>query len=324
MLWPRPDQKVVPVSLELRARARKLRNRWVNQELKQLEAVRRRLLRGEVDILALGDSSFATSSPRDTDLRMIPQLVGARLGDVRVATVAGPGFSGFLYGEVLRVLGTLEQRPKAVVFSTTIRTNTMVHIRHHPRYSYPVTKKALASTESARHRIRAVGRGHDPTPADYAAFYALPVRTRWGGESTIGSYRSVLEGMGAPPWSDHVERTLFDYFHGEIIEPDDKDLPQLADFAGRLNDYGVPAYTYWCLPPLERGERHFPGEFTDHVRSNWEIVRKTLAAPAEQLTIVEPELEDLDFEDSQNANEHFSYSGRCKIADLLVAEIGRA
>ena len=310
--------------LELRARARKLRNRWVNLELRQLDGVRRQLQLGEVDVLALGDSSFTTPSPRDTDLTMIPELISERLDGARVATVAGPGFGGFLYGEILRVLGTLEQRPRAVVFSTPIRTNTMVHIRQHPRYSYPVTKKAPASTKSARHRIRAIGRGYDPTPADYDRFYALPVRTRWGGGSTIGSYRSVLEGKGAPPWSDHVERTLFDYFHGEIIEPDDKDLPQLADFAGRLNDYGVPAFTYWCLPPFERGERHFPGEFTDHVRSNWEIVRKTLAGPAQNLTIVEPELEDLDFEDSQNANEHFSYSGRCKIADLLVAEIGRA
>jgi hypothetical protein len=309
------------VSLELRARARKLRNRWVNLELRQLEGVRRRLQAGEVDVLALGDSSFSTSSPRDTDFTMIPELIGQRLDGARVATVAGPGFGGFLYGEILRILGTLEQRPQAVVFSFTIRTNTMVHIRRHPRYSYPATKKTLASTTSARHRIRALGRGHDPTPEDYERFYALPVRTRWGGGSTIGSYRKVLEGKGAPPWPEHVERTLFDYFHGEIIEPDDKDLPELTDFGTRLNDYGVPAYGYWCLPPFGRGERHFPGEFTDHVRSNWEIVHKTLTASAQDLSLVEPELEDLDFEDSQNANEHFSHSGRSKIADLVVAEM---
>ncbi|KAA1427478.1 hypothetical protein [Nocardioides antri] len=309
------------MSLELRARARKLRNRWVNLELQRLEAVRRQLQRGEVDVLALGDSSFTTPSPRDTDLRMIPELISERLDGARVATVAGPGFSGFLFGEMLRVLGTLDQRPKAVVFSCPIRTNTMVHIRHHPRYSYPTTHQALAATRSARHRIRAIGRGYDPTPEDYAAFGRLPVRSRWSGETTIDGFRNQLKGMGKPPWPDETERVLFDYFHGEVIEPDDKDLPQLTEFGTRLNEYGVPAVAYWTLPPLERGERHYPGEFTDHVRANWELVRKTLTAEAEGLTVVESDLVDEDFEDSQNATEHYSFTGRSKIADDVTAVV---
>jgi len=309
------------VPLELRARARKLRNRWVNQELKQLEGVRRRLERGEVDVLTLGDSSFSTASPRDTDFRMIPRLVGERLDGARVATIAGPGFSGHLYGELLRVLGTLEQRPKAVVFSFCIRTNTMVHIRKHPRYSYPAMHEALAATRSARHRIRSFGRGHDPTPEEYATFGGLPTHTRWSGETTIDGFRSQLKGRGPLPWPDDVERVLYDYFHGEVIEPDDKDLPQLTEFGNRLTEYGVPTVAYWTVPPLAEGERLFPGEFTSHVRSNWDLLRKTLTAATDNVTIVEPELEDDDFEDVRNANEHFSYSGRCKIADLVVAEL---
>lgn len=312
------------MALELRARARKLRNRWVNQELKQLEAVRRRLERGEVDVLALGDSSFTTPSPRDTDFRMIPRLIGERL-DARVATVAGPGFSGHLFGEMLRVIGTLDQRPKAVVFSFPIRTNTMVHIRRHPRYSYPAMHRALAEMGgSTPRRIRAFGRGHDPTPEEYAAFGRLPVRTRWSGDTTIDGFRSQLKGQGPLPWPVEVERVLFDYFHGEVIEPDDKDLPQLLEFGNRLNEYGVPTVAYWTVPPLAEGERLFPGEFADHVRSNWELVRKSLMSTAEHLTIVEPELEDDDFEDVRNANEHFSFTGRSKIADQVVAELRKS
>lgn len=310
------------MSLELRARARKLRNRWVNQELKQLEAVRRRLQRGEVDVLAFGDSSFTTPSPRDTDFRMIPRLIGERLDGARVATVAGPGFSGYLFGEMLRVIGSLDQRPKAVVFSIPIRTNTMVHIRKHPRYSYPAMHQALAEMGgSTPRRIRAFGRGHDPTPEEYAAFGKLPVRTRWSGDTTIDGFRSQLKGRGPLPWPDELERVLFDYFHGEIVEPDDRDLPQLTEFGARLDDYGVPAVAYWTLPPIAEGERLFPGEFESHVRSNWELVRKTLTSATGNLAIVEPDLEDDDFEDVRNANEHYSYSGRCKIADLVVAEL---
>lgn len=306
---------------ELRARARNVRNRLVNQELKQLQAVRRQLLRGEVDVLALGDSSFTTPSPRDTDLRMIPQLLGESLDGARVATIAGPGLSGHLYGELLRILGTLEQRPEAVVFSFPIRTNAMTHVWRHPRYSYPTTHTALAKSVSAHTRIRAVGRGHAPTPRDYEAFEEIPVRTRWGGESTIGDFRSALQGHGPLPWPAEVERVLFDYFHGEIVEADNPYLPRLAEFGARLSEYGVPAVAYWTIPPLEEGERLFPGEFTDHVRANWEVVRKTLTSTTDRLTVVEPDLEDDDFEDVRNANEHFSFSGRRKIASLVAQRV---
>lgn len=305
----------------LRARARTLRNRLVNQQLKQLQQVRNQLLRGEVDVLALGDSSFTTPSPRDTDFRMIPTLLGEQLDGARVATIASAGLSGALFGEFLRVLSGLDQRPAAVVFSFPIRTNAMTHVWRHPRYSYSTTHAALAAIRPEAPRIRAFGKGHEPFPADFQEFEKITVHTRWGGESTIGRFRTTLQGNGPHPWPPDLERMLFDYYHGEVVEPDNPYLPRLAEFGARITEYGVPAFAYWTIPPLAEGERLFPGEFADHVRGNWDVVRKTLTGATGRLTVVEPELADEDFEDVHNANEHFSLSGRLKIADLLAERV---
>lgn len=308
---------------ELRARARTFRNRWVNQELKQLEAVRRRLLRDEVDVLIVSDSSVSSYSVRDTDRTFLPTLISRQMGGARVATVAGPGYGAYLHDEILRVLTTLPNRPKALVISNAIRTNTMKHVTEHPIYNYPGTRAALATTKDARHRIRAFGRGNDPTPERYAAFEELKVTTRWGGTKTIGEFRAHVKGVGPQPWPLELERVLFDYFHGELFDETHPGLQDLERLGRRIKEYGVPAALYWCAPPMERGELHFPGEFRDQVMANWALTTDALLAGAgDALRIVDPGLvEEDDWDDPQNATEHFTYAGRVKIADALAAAL---
>lgn len=306
------------IGTRTRARARELRLRLVNQELKQLEAVRRQLLRGEVDVLVLGDSSCLSAAPGDTDRTMIPELLAQTHGS-RVACVAGPGFNAGLYAEMLRVLGTLDRRPSAVVASIVVRPSLATHVRRHPIYSYPGTRAALARTTSANRRIRAFGRGNRQTPADYALFEDLPVHSRWNGQTTIGAYRAAVKGQGPHPWPTELRRLLFDYFHGEVHTADHAGLDELRLLGRRIRDYGVPTVGYWGCPPLEQGEQLFPGEFTDFVQHNWHLVRTALLAEAEGLTVVEPTLEDSDFEFSPNATEHYTYAGRLKIAAAVAA-----
>lgn len=305
--------------LKLRFRARAWRNRMVNQELRQLELARRQLLRDEVDVLMLSDSSVTSYAPRDTDRTFIPELISRELGGARVAVVAGPGMGAYLHDEILRVLSTIPNRPKALVISEAIRCSTMKHVTEHPIYHYPETRKALARTRTAKHRIRSFGRGGLPTPEQYAAFEALEVTSRWGGTKTIGEYRAGVKGIGPLPWPREVEALVFDYFHGALFDEDHPGLADLTRLGARTKEYGVPTAVYWCPPPVERGEMHYPGEFADQVKRNWELCVRALTAGAGDLTIVEPGLiEDEDIEDPQNATEHFTYEGRVKVAQAVA------
>ena len=101
-------------------RVRKLRDRWVDHPLNQIEQARRQLLEGDVDVLVLGDSSTLCWSVHDTDRTLLPELIGQRLG-AKVVNLAGPGYGAYIFAHALRILGTLEQRPKVVVASVPIR-----------------------------------------------------------------------------------------------------------------------------------------------------------------------------------------------------------
>lgn len=132
-----------------------------------------------------------------------------------------------------------------------------------------------------------------------------------------------MKGVGPQPWPLELERVLFDYFHGELFDETHPGLQDLERLGRRIKEYGVPAALYWCAPPMERGELHFPGEFRDQVMANWALTTDALLAGAgDALRIVDPGLvEEDDWDDPQNATEHFTYAGRVKIADALAAAL---
>lgn len=304
-----------------RHRIRSLRNRLVDQQLRQLEQLRRRVLQG-VDVVVLGDSSCLFGAPGDPDPAMIPELIGRELGGASVATIAGPGYSARMHAEVLRILGTLDRRPEFVVSSICVRTNISIHVTRHPVYEYAHSLAEMAGITSVSRRIRSLGRGYQPTEEDYERFRALPVRTRWSGDTTIGAFRNQLQGLGPHPWPPDKERLLFDYFHGELFSPETPGLVHLRELGHRFKDYGVPAVSYLTAVPLERGEHNYPGEFAQLARANVSLVADTIAADAEPVwQLVDASLVDNDYVDSQDGVEHFALSGRLKIARAVATAL---
>lgn len=305
-----------------RHRLRELRNSTFDQQLKGLERARRALKKGQVDVLLLGDSTCLFGAPRDTDTAMIPELISRELGGARVVHISGPGYSAPLRSEFLRVLGTMDERPAALVASVAVRTSVAVHVTEHPVYSYRRSREVLAGIRTADHRLRYVRRTPRPDEAAYAAFDALPVRTRWSGDTTIGSFRSRLLGNGPLPWPDELERLVFDYFHGEVLTPDNPQLEASRQFGHQVREYGVPTVAYVPPVPVSQGERHYPGEFADLTLANRTVLFEALADSAgPDWRMVHEDFEDEDFVDYRDGVEHFALSGRLKIARAVAGSL---
>lgn len=313
----------VQVKAALRTKARRTRDRWIDQTLAQVERARRQLAEGDVDLLVLGDSSSLAWAHTDTDRRNIPQLVAERTGR-RVLTIAAGGFSAPVYGSILRILHDLPQRPRAVLTTACIRTNAFAHVRRHPTHGHNRSIAALDRVSpGGRIRSFAVG-GSTWKDEELAAFRALPMTTRWGGDKTIAEHLANIEGKGAPPWPIQVERDRFDYFNGEVLTDDNPELSALDVYGRRLAAYGVPVAAYWVLPPLAHGERLLPG-FAEHVTGNLAVMEKALDLPGRGFSgLIHPVLEDIDFQDMRNGVEHYSFTGRSKIADALIATVAPA
>lgn len=305
--------------LEARALARRTRNRWVDHALARVEAARRALLAGEADILLLGDSSCLSWAYTDTDRTLLPQMLAERTGQ-RVVTVAAGGFSPPVYDAILRVLAQLPTRPKAVVTTGCIRTSTFGHVRLHPEYGYARSIEALDRITGGQ-RVCSMGRRGVPTDDELTAFRARTMTTVWGGEKTIGEHLAMIEGRGPAPWPVEVERARFDYFNGTVLTPDNAELSRVASFGARLAAYGVPTAAYWVMPPVGHGEELLPG-FRDHVLRNLAVFEGALDLPGQGLpALIKLDLEDADFQDRRSGVEHYSFSGRTKIADALVTSL---
>lgn len=306
---------------------RYLRDQIVDQQIRQLRQAVRRLRKGDVDVLILGDSSTLYVDQTEEDPRRLGQMIQDELGpDVSVATIAGPGSPPRLRAELIRVLTTLENRPKAVLLSIAPRTATAVHILRHPDYGYPRTLKYLSKVADADARLFSVSPHNRATKADFAEFHAQPVTTRWRTASSIGEFQRNLRGRRGAAEDIDRQRMLFDYFHGEIIGPDHPALADLAELGRRLRVYGVPVVLYQPPIPVERGEQYFPGEFAAHVDANSKTV---LAAVTDELGDLVDQVEqdqtpDEEFIDASDGSEHWNYIGRRKMAKVLADHLRQA
>lgn len=308
--------------VRLRAQARVLRDRVVDQQVRQLEAIRRGLVRGDVDVLVLGESSCILGRPGEPRTETIPQLLAARLG-VRVASFVGAGFSPRMYGEALRLLGTVDARPQALVTSVCVRTSTSTHVLRHPIYSHERSYQRLRGLESARARLRSLGGVPRPSPKEYALFEALPVRTQWSGEGTIGGFRLRLKGNGPLPWPGDLEAVLFDYYHGELVEPDNPGLRQWRSYGELVRSYGVPAVGYRTPIPVRQGVAHHGRGFEELTQQKRAAVDTAVDATAgPRFSWATPHLDDEDFADCRDGTEHYAFSGRERVVEAVAQKLG--
>jgi hypothetical protein len=192
-----------------------------------------------------------------------------------------------------------------------------------PWYRYDRLRAQLVAQDPHK-KVRALlrGSGGKPDEAEMAEFEKLEVVTRWGGRSTIGAHRAWLRGKVTHPIPRDVREKLYDFYHGEIVTADHPNLTEARRFGETVRQYGVPTSMYWDPAPIHHGESLFPGEFENHVRANLAQLQAALT-PAGETTpqLVEAPLEDADFYDSSDGNEHYSFSGRSKIAQAVVAEL---
>ncbi len=289
--------------------------------LRQAAHAARSIEAGEVDVLVLGDSTCLAFSSTGADRVTLPELIGEELGGARIVSVVGPGFAYGMYVDLLAYFATLKGRPEAVVFPTSLRPALAAHVSHHPIYRHDHFRSEVRRATARRSKVRWFGQGRVPSRADYATYDAIEVETRWGGRSTLGSFRERLHGKGVSPIAPEDAPVLWDYFHGQVLtgqEPGFRDAPRLVEV---LRAYGRPAVSYWAPPSFAFGERLFPGEFEAQVRGHFEVIRTAFPVDDPAIRLLEVGLEESDYLAPDDGIEHYTGEGRGKIARAVAAEV---
>ncbi|GAB2974215.1 hypothetical protein [Nocardioides montaniterrae] len=303
------------IVMRARARARRARDRWIDQTLQKLEQARVAIEADEADVLVLAESSCLAWAYADTDTTLVPDLIAEQSGQ-RVVPIAGAGYDARMFDALIGSLSGMAKRPKAVVVAINVRTNTSTGVIAHPVHGHPRSLQALAALGPISGPVKAFGYGGTVQgKKEIEEFRTVPITTRWGGTSTTGEHLARLEGQGPPPWPIELERGRFDYFHGEVVGDDHPALESLASLGESLVAYGVPVVGYWALPPVEHGESLFPGEFAQHVAANLDKVERALDLEGHGFdALVRPVLAEDEFQDARNGTEHYAYAGRVKVA----------
>jgi hypothetical protein len=241
-------------------------------------------------------------------------------------TLKGGGYNPELYGEFVRILGTLPQRPHAVVMSLCIRASVTQHVTRHPMYGYAGSIERLRRVSGALPPRRLRSRSPRPSADAFAAFEALEAHTRWGGVKTLGESRDLLRNPPTALEETDSLRLLFDYYHGEAVSPDSPFLAHWTRLGERLTEYGVPVIAYRNPVPVEEGEALFPGEFAAHVEQNFTRIEDAfLARAGSNVTVIDTGVFPTEeFLDPADATEHLNERGRQHLTQLIADGYAKA
>lgn len=316
-LYLDPNQRV-------RNKVRIWRDEFFDQQVRQLRRTARKVRRGEVDVLWLGDSAVFWVGLAEKDQRRLIDMVADGVGpDTQIAAIMNAGYSAALYSEFIRILCTLKERPRAVVVSLCVRTSTSVNVTCHPVYGYTRSLETLRGVDRVGRELWRVGPRHPIGPADYERFDALPVVTRWSGPATIGDLRTRLRGDATSNPDLDTQRAFYDYFHGEVVRPGNAGLDDWGRLGKLLRAYGVPVIAYRVPIPIERGETLYPNEFADHVNANCAAIDAAFAATVGPCVRFVPPVTHPagDFLNVGDGIEHLNDGGRRILSQVLATEI---
>lgn len=315
-----------PQASGARRRARVLRNRLDNLEVRRARIMMERLRTGTVDVLAIGDSTWAFTAPYDEDPRHLAVMVADGLGDTTTMhAVVGAGYNANLIDAYLGLAQRGGFRP-VVIVPLTVRLVTVAWGTH-PNYTYRGAVSAIGQMpgDLPLRRIRKAVR--PPSVADFDAYDSLTI-SAFGETAPIRDFRRRLKQPEAHGLDrEGREKLLYAFHHGEQVAPDSVYLEAIRKMGRRIAGMGSPVVAYETPVPVIRGEELHGPEFRRRALANQESVRQAFregfGGPVEILetgTIFPTE----EFIDPEDASEHVNARGRSRLADLIVEATNRA
>jgi hypothetical protein len=306
---------------------RRWRKRLDNPEVRAARLVIDRLRTDPPDVVFFGSSETMFVSPKDSDLRTLPQMIDDELGpDASLYCVQGAGYHPKMFHAFIDLMAAQPPRPLILV-TLGIRLG-FPPWHSHPVHSYPQSLPALRRVDPTRptSRIRAAvrqpkGRRLERQLAEHDK---RPYPT-WVGDLTVGDYRRPLKNPTANGLSpEEAKRLIYAYHHGGELTPDDPWLECITSLGRALREHGFPAIAYDVPIPVEEGTKLFGPVFVEQSLRSFKAMNDAFIAgygPTEIVEIGTTLLGTSGFINPDDGIEHFTEEGRSKIAARLAPAI---
>lgn len=311
----------------MRRRARVLRRRLDNLEVRRARRMMARLRESPVDVLAIGDSVWAYTAPYDEDQRHLAEMIADNLGsEITMHAAVGAGYNANLIDAYLGLAQRGGFRPKVVVVPLTWRLVTVAW-GEHPNYTYREAVKAINRMpgDIPLWRIRKAVR--PASAGDFDAYDKIEI-TAFGETAPIGDFRRRLkqaERFGLDRAAR--EKLAYAFHHGERVAPDAPRLEAVRQMGRRIASMGSRVVTYETGLLLERGEElHGPVFRTQSLESHKAVRDAFQEGFGDSVEILQTgaSFSTEEFIDPEDGVEHYNAAGRLHLTELIVDAIKRA
>lgn len=277
-----------------------------------------RAIKENVDVVYFGDSSASNYGRNDSDKSSLPQMLGKILGERTLVSIDNPAYAAGIFLEFSKYMIREKYYPEYVVIPINIRSFSPSWDKN-PGYQFEDQKEILNSKLSFMFlkSIEAFDKKNRLSEISQSEFENTDV---FNGEEIVGKVKD-FEGHEFRNYSEENMKDSILYFYMFSLTEDHRKISSLSQIAQILTENNIKPIFYITPVDYETGERYFPGQFSERLKHNTELIKSVLEKNNVRVMDLSIILGSDFFAWERYPNEHLNEKGREYVAKKIAERI---
>lgn len=277
-----------------------------------------RAIKENVDVVYFGDSSASNYGRNDSDKSSLPQMLGKILGERTLVSIDNPAYAAGIFLEFSKYMIREKYYPEYVVIPINIRSFSPSWDKN-PGYQFEDQKEILNSKLSFMFlkSIEAFDKKNRLSEISQSEFENTDV---FNGEEIVGKVKD-FEGHEFRNYSEENMKDSILYFYMFSLTEDHRKISSLSQIAQILTENNIKPIFYITPVDYETGERYFPGQFSERLKHNTELIKSVLEKNNVRVMDLSTILGSDFFAWERYPNEHLNERGREYVVKKIAERI---
>lgn len=272
----------------------------------------------KADIIYFGDSAISNYDNKDLDKRSITQMLQGMLPNRSIASIDSAAYKADIFLDLSKYMLKQKYYPKTVIIPINIRSFSLSWDKN-PGWQFE-NEKAILKNKLLFMFFKTIEVFNKNNKLDEIAQSEFENTEVFNGEKAVGKVKD-FEKHEFRHYSEENMKNSILYYYMFPLKKEHRGIKSLEEIAKILLENNIKPVFYITPIDYETGERYFPGEFSERLKNNVDMIKFVFEENNFEVLDFSMDLKNYFFAWEKYPNEHLNERGRKYIAEKIAGII---